>query len=144
VISAWLLTYNTYGQNKQFFGADTTKTREKSQKDIITFYLNSSFFGNNAYGVSEAARIYFNTGANSLTIPQTAVLAAIPKSPYFFDPYRYRDNIVGNRQISLNGALPTSIDQTKYGELFSNILTKINYPDLNTGQNLLAFLPTFS
>jgi hypothetical protein len=52
--------------------------------------------------------------------------------------------VVGNRQISLNGALPTSIDQTKYGELFSNILTKIKYPDLNTGQNLLSFLPTFS
>ena len=144
VIYAWLLTYNTYGQNKQFFGSDTAKTREKSKKDIITFYLNSSFFGNHAYGISEAARIYFNTGANSLTIPQTAVLAAIPKSPYFFDPYRYRDNVVGNRQISLNGALPTSIDQTKYGELFSNILTKIKYPDLNTGQNLLSFLPTFS
>jgi hypothetical protein len=77
-------------------------------------------------------------------VPQAAVLAAIPKSPYFFDPYRYRDNVVGNRQISINGALPTSIDQSKYGELFSNILTKIHYPDTVTGQNLIDILPTFS
>lgn len=144
IVSAWLLTYNTYGQNKQFFGSDNAKIWEKSKKDIITFYLNSSFFWNHAYGISEAARVYFNTWANALTIPQAAVLAAIPKSPYFFDPYRYRDNIVGNRQISINGALPTPIDQTKYWALFADIFTKIHYPDVETGQNLLSFLPVFS
>ncbi len=144
VIYAWLLTYNTYGQNKQFFGTDTAKTWEKSKKDIITFYLNSSFFWNHAYGISEASRIYFNTGTDHLTVPQSVVLAAIPKSPYYFDPYRYRDNVVGNRQISINGALPTSIDQSKYGELFANILTKIQYPDTVTGQNIVDILPTFS
>lgn len=144
IVSAWLLTYNTYAQNKQFFEGDNTKIWEKSKKDIITFYLNSSFFWNHAYGVSEAARIYFNTWAHTLTIPQAAVLASIPKSPYFFDPYRFKDNVVGNRQISINGALPTPIDQNQYGELFANILTNIDYPDRDSSQSLLSFLPVFS
>jgi penicillin-binding protein 1A len=144
IIYAWLLTYNTYAQNKQFFDGDTTKVWEKSKKDIITFYLNSSFFWNHAYGISEAARLYFNTWVDNLSIPQAAILSAIPKSPYFFDPYRYRDNLVWNREISINGALPTAIDQSKYWELFSNILTKVHYPDILTGQNLQNILPTFS
>ena len=144
IVSAWLLTYNTYGQNKQFFANNTAKTREKSKKDIITFYLNSSFFGNHAYWISEAARIYFNTGASDLTIQQSAVLAAIPKSPYFFDPYRYKDNVIWNWQISINGALPTPIDHSKYWSLFANILTKIDYSHIQTGQSIFAVLPIFS
>ncbi len=144
IIYAWLLTYNTYDQNRQFFGTNINKIREKSKKDIVTFYLNSTFFWNRAYGISEAARVYFNTSPKNLTIPQIAVLAAIPKSPYFFDPYKYRGNIVGNRQISLNYGLPIAVDQDKYGKLFSDILTKLKYSNIRSGQNLLSFLPLFS
>lgn len=79
-----------------------------------------------------------------MTIAQAAALAAIPKSPYYFDPYRYRDNLVGNWQISLDGGLPTPINQDQYGHLFANILQQLHYPSIQTGQDLIALLPTFS
>ena len=117
-----MLTYNTYAVNKQFFAGNSAKVWQKSKEDIITYYLNSTFFGNNAYGISEASRIYFNTLPSNLTTQQTAVLAAIPKSPYYFDPYKYRDNIVGNRQISIDGKKAVSINQSEYGHLFTDMV----------------------
>lgn len=143
IIHAWLLTYNTYAVNKQFFSGNSAKIWQKSKEDIITYYLNSTFFGNNAYGISEASRIYFDTTPTELTLQQVAVLAAIPKSPYYFDPYRYKDNIVGNRQISIDSKAPVSINQTEYGHLFTDmIVTGYSLPD--TAQDITTLLPVFS
>ncbi len=143
IIHAWLLTYNTYAVNKQFYAGDSAKIWQKSKEDIITYYLNSTFFGNNAYGISEAARIYFNTTPNDLSIQQVAVLAAIPKSPYYFDPYRYRDNVVGNRQISIDGEKEISIDTDQYGYLFTDtVMTGYHVSDPQ--QDLTTLLPVFS
>lgn len=144
IIYARLLTYNTYAQNQEFYGTDSSNTWEKSKQDIITYYLNSMFFWNNAYGISEAARLYFSTTPQELTIAQSAILAAIPKSPYFFDPYKYRDNLVGNRQISKNYLLPQAITETQYPELLVDITKKIQYSDYKPDQDLFSFLPTFS
>lgn len=129
--------------NKQFFAGDSAKVWQKSKEDIITYYLNSTFFGNNAYGIHEAARIYFNTTPDKLTLQQVAALSAIPKSPYYFDPYRFKNNLVGNRQISIDGAKPVSIDQSQYGELFANMIVT-GHTISSRKQALSSLLPVFS
>lgn len=129
--------------NKQFYSGQSSKIWQKSKEDIITYYLNSTFFGNNAYGISEAARVYFNTSPDRLTTQQTAVLAAIPKSPYYFDPYRYRDNIAGNWQISIDGEKAISIDPDQYGHLFTDMVVT-GYLVSNPRQDLVSLLPIFS
>jgi penicillin-binding protein 1A len=53
---------------------------------ILTAYLNTIYFGNGAYGIEMAARVYFHTHASSLTLPQAALLAGLPASPGAFDP----------------------------------------------------------
>jgi penicillin-binding protein 1A len=53
---------------------------------ILTAYLNTIYFGNGAYGVEMAARVYFHGHASSLTLPQAALLAGLPASPGAFDP----------------------------------------------------------
>ncbi len=55
---------------------------------ILTAYLNTVFFGNNAYGVEMASRVYFSKHANELTLPEAAVLAGIPVNPARYDPVR--------------------------------------------------------
>jgi penicillin-binding protein 1A len=60
--------------------------RRWSKDRILTAYLNTIYFGNGAYGIEMAARVYFHTHANDLTLPQAALLAGLPASPGAFDP----------------------------------------------------------
>ena len=57
-----------------------------SKDRILTAYLNTIYFGNGAYGVEMAARVYFHTHASALTLPQAALLAGLPASPGTYDP----------------------------------------------------------
>jgi penicillin-binding protein 1A len=61
--------------------------REYSKDDILTGYLNIAPYGGTEYGVESAAQDYFQTSAKNLTLPQAAMLAAIPQSPSFYSPY---------------------------------------------------------
>lgn len=61
--------------------------REYSKDDILTGYLNIAPYGSLDYGVESASRDYFQTSAKNLTLPQAAMLAAIPKSPGILSPY---------------------------------------------------------
>lgn len=61
--------------------------RTYSKDDILTAYLNMAPYGGVDYGVQTAASDYFHTTAKKLTLPQAAMLAAIPKSPSYLSPY---------------------------------------------------------
>lgn len=61
--------------------------RSYSKKEILTGYLNAAPYGGVEYGVEAAARNYFQKSAKDLTIDESAMLAAIPKSPTYFSPY---------------------------------------------------------
>lgn len=60
--------------------------RRWSKDRILTAYLNTIYFGNGAYGVEMAARVYFHEHARDLTLAQSALLAGLPASPGAFDP----------------------------------------------------------
>jgi membrane peptidoglycan carboxypeptidase len=61
--------------------------RQYSKNDILTGYLNVAPYGGLDYGVQSAAEDYFQTSAKDLTLPQAAMLAAIPQSPSYYSPY---------------------------------------------------------
>jgi penicillin-binding protein 1A len=57
-----------------------------SKDKILTAYLNTIYFGNGAYGIEMASRVYFDKHANELTLPEAALLAGLPASPGAYDP----------------------------------------------------------
>lgn len=60
----------------------------KFTKDqLLELYLNWIPFGQNAYGIEQASRTYFSRSASGLTLAQSAVLAALPQRPSYFNPY---------------------------------------------------------
>lgn len=59
--------------------ADLTRRYDKRQ--ILEWYLNNNFYGNFSYGIESAAQIYFNKPAADLTLPEAAMLAALPQFP---------------------------------------------------------------
>ncbi len=61
--------------------------RQYSKDDILTGYLNIAPYGGLDYGVETAAQDYFHTSAKDLTLPEAAMLAAIPQSPSYYSPF---------------------------------------------------------
>jgi membrane peptidoglycan carboxypeptidase len=59
----------------------------KTKDEILELYLNQIPYGNNAYGIQKAAKIYFGKNASDLTIAESAVLAALPQAPSRYNPY---------------------------------------------------------
>ena len=52
-----------------------------SKDQILTAYLNTVYYGSGAYGVQAAARTYFHRNVWQLSLPQCALLAALPRFP---------------------------------------------------------------
>jgi len=63
------------------------KTHTKDQ--ILTDYLNSVFYGNNAVGVEAASLTYFNKNVKNISLTQAALLAGLPQAPTEYDPFRH-------------------------------------------------------
>ncbi len=62
-------------------------TRRYTKDEILTLYLNEVYYGNLAYGVEEAAQVYFDKPATELTVAESAFLAGLVQSPATYDPY---------------------------------------------------------
>jgi len=58
-----------------------------SKDEILEMYLNTVYFGRGAYGIQEASRAYFGIDSSSLSIGQSACLAAIIKAPSLYSPH---------------------------------------------------------
>ncbi|MBC7942924.1 transglycosylase domain-containing protein [Candidatus Saccharibacteria bacterium] len=61
--------------------------RMYDKDQILTLYLNESPYGGRRNGVESASQTYFGKSAKDLTLPEAALLAAIPQSPSTYDPY---------------------------------------------------------
>ncbi|MBL1105914.1 penicillin-binding protein [Streptomyces sp. 5-8] len=59
--------------------------REKSKDDILAGYINTSYYGRNAYGIQAAAQAYFRVDAEDLSVEQGAYLAALLQAPSQYD-----------------------------------------------------------
>lgn len=58
-----------------------------TKDEILTMYLNRIYFGQGAYGIESASQYYFGKHVQDLDIAEAATLAAIPKSPNYFNPF---------------------------------------------------------
>jgi membrane peptidoglycan carboxypeptidase len=56
-------------------------TRRYDKKLLLEWYLNTNFYGNLAYGIEAASRVYFGKSARDLTVAEAAILAPIPQYP---------------------------------------------------------------
>ncbi|WP_367125297.1 transglycosylase domain-containing protein [Streptomyces phytohabitans] len=76
---------------KEFFIA-LKLDNEVSKDEILLGYLNSSYFGRNAYGIQAAAHAYYGKSATELTVPESAYLAALVNAPGAYDTRAHPEN----------------------------------------------------
>jgi penicillin-binding protein 1A len=67
---------------------------EFSKNDILQLYLNKVYFGQSAYGVAAAAKVYYGKTLDQLILAQIAMIAGLPQAPS-------RDNPIINPNIAL-------------------------------------------
>ncbi|MGW7345220.1 transglycosylase domain-containing protein [Streptomyces sp. NPDC054854] len=90
---------------KEFFIA-IKLGREKSKDHILEGYLNTSYFGRNAYGIQAASQAYYGKDVTRLTTAEGAYLATLLNSPSAFDVVahpRSRDRAVARWNYVLDG-----------------------------------------
>jgi penicillin-binding protein 1A len=76
---------------------------DRFEKDeILELYLNHIYFGAGVYGIAAASRHYFGHAAPRLTLPQAALLAALPRAPNYYDPRRNPDAARSRRSLVLS------------------------------------------
>ncbi len=61
-------------------------TRRYTKDDILTLYLNETYYGNLAYGVEAAAQAYYGKHVRELDLAECAMLAGLPQAPARYNP----------------------------------------------------------
>jgi len=87
VKNLFLSQEKTYGRKAEEFILAIDMELRYSKEEILEMYLNSIYFGSGAYGLKEAARIYFDKSPVNLNLAECAMLAGLPTAPSLNSPY---------------------------------------------------------
>ena len=76
--------------------------RTFSKEKILELYVNEIYLGMGAYGVAAASLLYFDKSVHELSIAEAAYLAALPKAPNNYHPFRQRERAVERRNYVID------------------------------------------
>ncbi len=95
--------------------------RALSKERILELYLNQIYLGSGAYGVAAASLEYFDKSIKELDYNEAALLAALPKAPSKYNPYKNKDLAKFRRDLVLKNLLENNfINQSSYFKLKNN------------------------
>jgi len=97
--------------------------RALSKERILELYLNQIYLGEGAYGVASASLEYFDKSINDLNYIEAALLAALPKAPSRYNPYKNIKIAKFRRDLVLNNLLDNNYINKENHKKFVN--TKI-------------------
>jgi len=73
-----------------------------TKQQILEMYFNEIYYGNGAWGIAQAARLYFDKDPADLTDAECAMLAGVQKNPARYNPLGKSVHVTGRRDIVLN------------------------------------------
>ena len=94
--------------------------RALSKERILELYLNQIYLGSGAYGVAAASLEYFDKSIKDLNYSEAALLAALPKAPSRYNPYRNPDVAKFRRNLVLKNLLENNYLPPKWYEKLIN------------------------
>lgn len=88
-----------------------------SKDQILELYLNEIFLGLNSYGIAAASLNYFGKSLNQLSLDEMAYLAALPKGPNNYHPFKHKERAIERRNWVLLQMLENDyITQAEFDE----------------------------
>ncbi|UCG78743.1 MAG: PBP1A family penicillin-binding protein [Nitrospirota bacterium] len=98
--------------------------RRYTKDEILGLYLNQAYFGTQAYGLVAASQTYFGKSVHELTIADAAMLAALPKAPSRYSPFRNPMKALKRRNLVLEKMIEYGfIDEIQY-----NVASSMDMP----------------
>ncbi len=97
-----------------------------SKKRILELYLNEIYLGQGTYGVASASLEYFNKSVRELDYNEAALLAALPKAPSKYNPYKNKDLAKKRRDLVLKNLEENGYISKKDLKIFSKKNIKLN------------------
>ena len=94
--------------------------RVLTKERILELYLNQIYLGSGAYGVAAASLEYFDKSIKELSYEEAALLAALPKAPSKYNPYRDIELAKFRRNLVLKNLLDNNFISPKKFELLKN------------------------
>ncbi|MBI5016623.1 MAG: PBP1A family penicillin-binding protein [Deltaproteobacteria bacterium] len=79
--------------------------KKYSKKQILEMYLNEIYYGNGAWGIARAARVYFDKNPEELTDAECSLLAGVPKAPSNYNPLGNPAKVTNRRDVVLKRML---------------------------------------
>ena len=95
--------------------------RVLSKERILELYLNQIYLGGGAYGVASASLEYFDKPINKLNYEEASLLAALPKAPSRYNPYKNIKLAKHRRDLVLKNLLENNyINKKEFNEFVNN------------------------
>ena len=98
--------------------------RAYTKQRILELYLNQIYLGQGTYGIAAASLEYFDKSIKELSYPEAALLAALPKAPSKYNPYKYSDVAKFRRNLVLENLEENKVISKKELLKFKN--SKLN------------------
>jgi membrane peptidoglycan carboxypeptidase len=99
-----------------------------TKKQILEMYLNTAFYGNNAYGIQAAAQSYFHVPTAKLDLAQAAMLAGIPQNPTYNNPLVNLEGARNRQHLVLQAMVRNhNITQAQADQAFAEDVTEPNH-----------------
>jgi len=100
--------------------------RALSKERILELYLNQIYLGSGAYGVAAASLEYFDKSIKDLNYAEAALLAALPKAPSKYNPYRNIKLSIFRRNLVLKNLLDNEYIDLKLYQKLQNEKINLN------------------
>ncbi len=113
--------------------------RNFTKDEILTMYLNKFDFLYLAVGVKSAARIYFNTTPDLLTIEQAAVLVGMAKNPSLYNPKRFPKKALKRRNIVIGQMFRNAIINEAERDSLCNLPIELDFKRTNHNDGLAPY-----
>ena len=125
--------------------------RVLSKQRILELYLNQIYLGSGAYGVAAASLEYFDKSIKDLNYAEAALLAALPKAPSKYNPYRNNElakfrrdlvlkNLFENKHISLETYNKFKFEKIKLNKIKKVFLEDAQYYIEDVRKNVIGTL----
>ena len=101
----FLSSEKTYGRKLQEIFLTVQIERRFTKQQIFALYANQIYLGRGTYGFEAGSEFYFSKHARDLTLPEAALLAALPKGPEYYSPVKYPDRALRRRNLVLSEML---------------------------------------
>jgi penicillin-binding protein 1A len=95
----FLSSEKTYGRKIQEIVLSMQIERRFTKEQIFALYANQIYLGHGTYGFEAGAEFYFNKHVHDLTLPEAALLAALPKGPEYYSPLRSPERALRRRNL---------------------------------------------